>query len=60
MREIVYCLGDIFTWIFENTLEPLGNIPNWIFIILGFIGLFIWLKMQSNFNAEAKQNETMK
>lgn len=60
MREFVYGLGDVFSWIFENTLAPLGNIPNWTFIVLGFVGLFIWLRMQARFNDEAKANGTLK
>ena len=60
MREFSYALGDFFYWLFENTLEPLGNLPNNAFILLGFVGLFIWLKMQGKFNAEAKANGTLK
>lgn len=60
MREFVYALGDVFSWLFENTLEPLGNIPNNLFIVLGFVGMFIWLNMQKKFNAEAKANNTLK
>jgi len=60
MREFVYALGDIFNWLFDNTLAPLGNIPNNLFIVLGFVGLFIWLKMQKKFNEEAKANGTLK
>lgn len=60
MREFVYALGDVFYWLFENTLAPLGNIPNNGFILLGFVGMFIWLKMQKNFNEEAKANGTLK
>lgn len=60
MTEFLYSLGDFFMWLFENTLEPLGNLPNWSFIVLGFIGMFIWLNMQKKFNAEAKANDTLK
>ena len=60
MNDFVYALGDIFYWLFENTLEPLGNLPNDAFLLLGFAGLFIWLKMQKKFNEEAKANGTLK
>jgi hypothetical protein len=60
MTDFFYALGDFFMWLFENTLEPLGNLPNWSFIVLGFIGMFIWLKMQKDFNAEAKSKGTLK
>ncbi len=53
MDALVYILRDIFVFLFEYTLEPLGNIPNGIFLILLVVGLFVWLKMQSKFNKEA-------
>jgi hypothetical protein len=40
--------------LFENTLEPLGNIPNYTFFVLLGLGLLYWLKMQSKYNAEAE------
>ena len=56
MDSLVYLLRDIFVWTFENTLEPLGDLPNLIFLILLFVGLFVWLRMQGKFNAEAEAN----
>lgn len=55
MNDFVYWLGDVFYAIF-GLFEKLGNLPNDAFIVLGFVGLFIWLNMQKKFNAEAKQN----
>ena len=60
MTDFIYGIGDFFYWLFENTLEPLGDIPNWGFIVLGFIGMFIWLKMQKDFNAKAKSTGELK
>lgn len=60
MTEFIYALTGFFYWIFENTLEPLGNIPNYSFIVLGFVGLFIWLKMQKKYNEEAKSTGHLK
>ncbi len=56
MDGLVFLLRDVFVWLFENTMEPLGNIPNGIFLILLFVGLFVWLKMQAKYNAEAEAN----
>lgn len=56
MDALVYILRDIFVFLFEYTLEPLGDLPNLIFLILLFVGLFVWLKMQAKFNAEAEAN----
>ncbi len=60
MTEFFYSLGDFIYWLFENTLEPLGMLPNWLFLTLGFGGLFFWLKMQKNFNDKAKSEGTLK
>lgn len=60
MTELMYTLQDFSYWIFENTLEPLGNLPNWSFIGLGFVGLLFWLRTQKKFNEEAKANGTLK
>lgn len=59
MTDFIYSLGDFFYWIF-SMLEVLGDAPNWAFIILGFIGMFIWLKMQKDFNNKAKAEGTLK
>jgi len=56
MDGLVFLLRDVFVWLFENTMEPLGNIPNGIFLVLLFVGLFVWLKMQAKYNAEAEAN----
>ena len=55
MTDLIYGLGDVFSWFF-SLFEKLGNMPNYTFIILGFVGLFIWLTMQKNYNNKA-QNE---
>jgi hypothetical protein len=39
--------------LFENVMEPLGNLPNLLFLIGLFVGLFVWLGMQKKFNAQA-------
>lgn len=56
MDALVFILRDIFVFLFESTLEPLGDIPNLLFLISLFVGLFVWLKMQAKFNAEAEAN----
>ena len=34
MDWLVYPLRDSLVWLFENTLEPLGNNPNTLFLFL--------------------------
>ncbi len=59
MTDFIYWLGDAF-YAFFGALEKLGNVPNYAFIVLGFVGLFIWLNMQKKFNNKAKQDGSLK
>lgn len=52
MTDFFYWLGDLFTAFFD-LFENLGDIPNWIFIITGFVLLFWWLGLQKKYNAKA-------
>jgi len=56
MDWIVFPLRDGLVWVFDNVMEPTGNILNYTWVVLGFIGLFIWLNMQAKYNADAKAN----
>lgn len=53
MDALVYLLRDFFVFLFENTLEPLGNLPNAAFLLLCFFGLFFWLKWQAKYNGQS-------
>lgn len=44
--------GKFLGFFYDNV----GNIFNNFLIVVGFIGLFYWLKTQYNFNTEAKNN----
>lgn len=63
MTDFFYWLGEFFYTIFKP-LEWLGETPyfnlNVAFIILGFVGLFFWLRMQAKFNKEAEEKGTLK
>jgi len=59
MTELIYALGDAI-YAFFSLFEKLGNLPNWLFILLGFVGLFIWLKMQKKYNQEAESTGHLK
>jgi hypothetical protein len=48
-------LGDLFLWTFQ-IFEVIGNNFNDAVIVLGFVGLFIWLNMQRKFNNKAKHD----
>ncbi len=60
LQTFVEPLGDLLVWTFDTVLVPLGNWGffgiNLFFLLGGFVGLFIWLKMQAKYNAEAANN----
>lgn len=51
-------IASLFKFIFEF-VELLGNIPNWIFIIVLVVLLAYWLRLQKKFNKEAQENNTL-
>ena len=53
MNWLLYPIRDFLTWMFENTLEPLGNAPNAIFFLIFFGGGIYWLFLQNNLNKKA-------
>ncbi|MFT7612613.1 MAG: hypothetical protein ACI9J3_001576 [Parvicellaceae bacterium] len=58
MDWIAYPLGDLFYWIFETLLEPIGDTgplgaPNVGILGLGFIALFVWMYLQNKYNKAA-------
>jgi len=54
MTDLMYSIGDFLKWTF-GILETLGNLPNVIFIILGFIGAAFWLVKQSQYTKADKE-----
>lgn len=59
MTDFIYWLGDVFIAFFE-LFEKLGNIPNYVFIALGFGGLLFWLNLQKKFSKKAQAQGTLK
>lgn len=51
--EFVEDLGDGLLWTTEILFESVGNVFNYAVIVLGFVGLFIWLRLQAKYNKEA-------
>ena len=63
MDWLAYPLADIIVWTFDNLLVPAGEFsngdmwflsPNFLFLVLGFIGMFFWMWMQGKYNKAAK------
>ena len=57
--DIFNGLGGFFQWTF-TFMKGLGNGPNLIFWIIIILLICVWLKMQANFNKEAKAKGTLK
>jgi len=53
MDWLVYPLRDFLVWLFENTLEPAGNNPNTVFILVIMFGLTYWMFVQHKLNKKA-------
>lgn len=55
-RDVFYGIGDGMYWLFENTLEPLGDMP-WISVmIFGFVAFAFWMKKQVDYSKIAKND----
>lgn len=54
-NTIFEAIASLLQWTF-GIFEVIGNSFNYAMIVLGFIGLFFWLKTQKKFNDEAANN----
>ncbi len=54
MNNFWYTLGDLLNgaWFYDN----IGDIFNWVCIILGFVGFAYWMNWQRKFNAQAEKD----
>ncbi|MCZ4407925.1 hypothetical protein O3Q51_03845 [Cryomorphaceae bacterium 1068] len=58
MQEIVGPIAALIKWTFDEILVPIGELPdiinpNYIFLAIGFVGLFYWLILQKKYNTQA-------
>ena len=49
-------LGEFILWTTAILFENVGNTFNNLVILLGFFGLFYWLRLQKKYNDKAAQN----
>ena len=56
--DIFWAIGDAAQWALAGLQNdaPITSIMNTGVLLLGFVGLFIWLSKQSKFNAKAAAN----
>lgn len=59
-QDILKPIEEFMVWTFETFMEPIGNSFNTVVAIGIVVGIGIWLKMQSKYNDEAEQNNTLK
>jgi hypothetical protein len=59
LQEILAPIADIITATFDGLLVPISNLFNTGCIVLGFVGLFIWLSMQLKYDKKAKEEGTL-
>lgn len=55
-REGFEAVADFMYGLPFEFYDNVGNVFNYSCIVLGFIGLFIWLNKQRKFNEQAKNN----
>lgn len=59
LQDIVDPLAKAMESSFEGLLVPIGDAFNWVVIVGGVVGLFVWLKMQNDYTAKAKKDGTI-
>jgi|OM-RGC.v1.037116447 hypothetical protein len=53
VKDVVYAIGDFFEWTFQ-ILPVLDNLPNMLFLGIGFILFFYWMAQMA---AHARRGE---
>lgn len=64
MDYIVNPIAAFLKWTFDYILVPLGELPdiinpNYLFLYIGFIGLFIWLFLLRRYRKKAERENTL-
>ena len=65
MQYLTGPIAALMIWTFNTLLIPLGELPtyinpNYLFLALGFIGLFYWLRLQGQYNKKAEREGGIK
>ncbi len=54
--DVFYGIGDAAYWLFQNTLEPIGD-NYWIVVLLfGFVAFGYWMYRQAQYNKMAEND----
>lgn len=54
-QEVITPVAKFIEWTFETVLVPMGSPFNTSVVILGFVGLFFWLRMQKKYTEKAEK-----
>ncbi len=55
-RDVFYAINDGMYWLFQNTLEPIGDLFWQACLIFGFVAFGYWMYRQYKFNQEAEND----
>ncbi len=58
-QEILTPVAKFIEWTFENVLVPIASPMNTAVVLLGFVGLAFWLRMQKKYTEKAKRDGTI-
>ncbi len=58
MTDVFNATGHFFQWTFK-IMKGLGQAPNIFFWLLIIVLIVTWLRMQTKFNKEAKEKNTL-
>lgn len=58
-QEVIYPIGEMLQWSFSNLLIPIADSMNAGVVILGFVGLIFWLRLQKKYSAQAQADGTL-
>ena len=54
--DVYYRIGDGCYWLFENTLEPIGDLFWQVTLVAGFLAFGYWMMRQVKFNKIAEND----
>jgi hypothetical protein len=60
LQELLTPIAQATETSFDLFLVPISNMVNWAVIVLGFVGVAIWMKMQTGYNTKADQQQTIR
>ena len=58
-QEIITPVAKFIEWTFETFLVPISDPFNSCVVLLGFIGLAFWLRLQTKYTRKAKEEGGM-